>query len=85
VSCLRASGLPIRPGDPLVIVVDGTFNCDGILARGCAQIGGSSIYITKEYLYTDVFSHEVVHWETGMGNEYHNTPQFEACCTIRDL
>jgi hypothetical protein len=80
VVCLRANGLRTRPGEPLVIVVDGTFNCNGVLARGCAQIGGSAIYITKEYLYTAVFAHEVVHWETGMGNEFHDTPQFEACC-----
>jgi hypothetical protein len=85
VVCLRANGLRTRPGDPLVIVVDGTFNCNGILARGCAQIGGASIYITEEYLYTAVFTHEIVHWETGMGNEYHNTPLFETCCSTADL
>lgn len=81
-ACLRANSLVTRPGYPLVIVVDGTFNCNGILARGCAQIGGTSVYVTEDYLYTTVFTHEVVHWETGMGNEYHNTPQFTVCSTV---
>ncbi len=84
VSCLRANGLATRPGYPMVQVVDGIFNCDTVLARGCTEIGGSSIYITRDYLYTGVFTHEVVHWETGMGNEYHTAPQFTLCCSGQD-
>lgn len=85
VGCLRSNGLRTRAGYPLVIVVDGPFNCNGILARGCTEIGGTSIYITKQYLYTTVFTHEVVHWETGMGNEYHDTPVFESCCSVHEM
>lgn len=85
VACLRASGLQTRPGYPMVIVVDGTVDCSGIDANGCTEIGGLSIYISKQYLYTNVFSHEVVHWETGMGNEYHDTPVFESCCNIQKM
>ena len=66
----------------MVFVVDGTFNCSGVLARGCAEIGGTSIYITQEYLYTTVFTHEAIHWETGMGNEYHNSPRFTLCSSV---
>ena len=69
----------------MVIVVDGTFNCNGLLAHGCTEIAGMSTYITKKYLYTIGFTHEVVHWETGMGNEYHDTPVFESCCTVHDM
>ena len=80
VACLLGSGQRTRHGYPLVLVVDGIFNCNGVAARGCAEIEGTSIYMTEQYLYTAVFAHEVVHWETGMGNEYHGTPQFTHCC-----
>jgi hypothetical protein len=84
VVCLKRNGLPTRQGYPLVVVVDGTFLCNGILARGCANISGFTLYLDREYLYTPVFTHEVVHWETGMGNDYHGTTQFNVCCNEPD-
>lgn len=79
VLCLRMNGLTIRPGYPYLLVINGTFACNGVFARGCTDMNSGSIYIDSRYLETFVFVHEVVHWETGMGNGYHDTEQFSCC------
>lgn len=82
--CLTGHSLTTRPGYAYVIVIDGSFKCNGVLARGCAELSGNTIYMDSEYLYTSVFVHEVIHWETGMGNEFHGTAQFNYC-TVPDI
>ncbi|OGW37759.1 MAG: hypothetical protein A2010_07300 [Nitrospirae bacterium GWD2_57_9] len=79
VTCLRMNRLTIRPGYPYLLVIDGVFSCNGVLARGCTDMNSGSIYMDSRYLETSVFVHEVVHWETGMGNGYHDTQQFNCC------
>lgn len=79
VACLQENRMNTRPGYAFVVVVSGSFRCNGVLARGCAELNGKSIYMDREYLYTSVFAHEVVHWETGMGNEFHDSAQFTVC------
>lgn len=84
VVCLTGHSMTTRPGYAFVIVIDGSFKCNGVLARGCAELSGATIYMDKEYLYSTVFVHEVIHWETGMGNEFHDTAQFNYCLTRVD-
>ncbi len=79
VVCLQQNVLPTRRGYPHVVVIDGVFLCNGVAAEGCTELNGFTIYMDKQYLYTRVFNHEVVHWETGMSDAYHDMTQFNLC------
>lgn len=87
-SCLETYGYSYN-GYPYVFITAGEFNCGGeIGTAGCANSSTNKIYIQVDWSChsvldsscpTDVLKEEIIHWETGKGNEYLSEPFFHNC------
>lgn len=75
--CLFPIGI-YKTGQPFVVVVKDQFLCGGELKNGCFVAKKNTIYLEENTMFF-FFSHEVIHWATGLGNEAHKTVYFTQC------
>lgn len=77
-TCLQSINTPIvHQPYPYVIVVLGSFMSRERRLNGSQC--SNTIYISASVLYTNLFSHEAVHYITDLSNKYHKTTAFKEC------
>ena len=78
-SCLENHGYAVPAGYPYVVELDGYFACGQVdPAVGCTVLGWGRIYVSLKER-DRAFTHELVHWATGIGDEGHGAEPFLSC------
>lgn len=83
-TCLSTLGA-YRNGEPYTILVKDVFPCQGYpgmsgcYSNGIIYVYEKSINPTTTIIGADMFKHEVIHWATGLGDDYHKSIYFTRC------
>ncbi len=78
--CLSSLGVQPVLNPPIIkIVKELGFDCSIYLnVAGCYTAYDNTVYVTEAAAQW-AFSHEIIHWATGLGNDAHDDIYFQQC------